>query len=233
MEKDNVLKGVGNSLDFGARMYDSRIARWISPDPKDSKFPSLSPYHFGYNNPIVTIDIDGKENIVVVGEQNDNSSGNKLMFAHQAISKLREYAKSESEETRTMVIFTDGYSSKQLSKIEQQATKLGATFVKVKSSDELVSYINTKSTASSEKITKLREVDKVTNVDAFAHGVVGSIEFGYKMENAGVARFDGKAASKLNPESFKANAEFVSYACRTGLGNSNINRFAWPKEDLM
>ena len=112
--KDNEMKGVGNSLDFGARMYDSRIGRWLTSDPKEIKYPSLSPYHFGFNNPIVTIDVDGNENVVVVGQQNDNSSANKLMFAHQAISKLNDYARYESEESKSLVVFTEGYSKKQL-----------------------------------------------------------------------------------------------------------------------
>lgn len=51
------------------------------------------------------------------------------------------------------------------------------------------------------------------------------------MENVGVSRFDGKAASKLNPGAFKSNAVFTSYACRTGLGNPNINKFSFD-EDL-
>lgn len=55
------MKGRGNSLDFGARMYDSRLGRWLSIDPLAAKFPSVSPYAFAYNNPIFYIDKEGEE----------------------------------------------------------------------------------------------------------------------------------------------------------------------------
>ncbi|MFN0187706.1 MAG: RHS repeat domain-containing protein [Bacteroidia bacterium] len=59
-ENDNEVKGSGNSLDFGARIYDSRLGRWLSLDPLQMKYPSLSPYNFVANNPINFIDPDGK-----------------------------------------------------------------------------------------------------------------------------------------------------------------------------
>ncbi len=66
-EKDNEVKGKGNSLDFGARIFDPRLGRWMSLDPLAAKYPSLSAYHFGANNPIVFIDPDGKK--IVNGEK--------------------------------------------------------------------------------------------------------------------------------------------------------------------
>ena len=60
-EKDNELKGVGNSLDFGARIYDSRVGRWLSLDPLATKYPSISPYAFVANSPLRFIDYNGKE----------------------------------------------------------------------------------------------------------------------------------------------------------------------------
>lgn len=61
MEKDDKIKGEGNSYSFGARMYDPRVGKWLSRDPLEHKFPSLSPYNYVGNNPIVFIDEDGKE----------------------------------------------------------------------------------------------------------------------------------------------------------------------------
>ena len=58
-EKDNELKGAGNSYDFGARMLDPRIGRWFAPDRLESKMPSYSTYSFALNNPIGVIDKGG------------------------------------------------------------------------------------------------------------------------------------------------------------------------------
>jgi RHS repeat-associated protein len=75
MEKDNELKGVGNSLDFGARMYDSRVARWLSVD--NIKKNHLSSYQFGGNSPIVLVDPDGNTEYYFngkwVGSDNQNN----------------------------------------------------------------------------------------------------------------------------------------------------------------
>ena len=60
-EKDDEVKGVGNSLDFGARIYDSRSGRFLSRDPLEFKYSAISPYVFVGNNPINAIDPDGRE----------------------------------------------------------------------------------------------------------------------------------------------------------------------------
>jgi RHS repeat-associated protein len=62
-EKDDELKGSGNSYDYGMRMYDPRIGRPFSVDPLASKYPELSPYQFFSNNPIWFIDLDGLEGV--------------------------------------------------------------------------------------------------------------------------------------------------------------------------
>lgn len=58
-EKDNEIKGEGNSYDFGARIYDPRTGRWESLDPLFSHFPFISNYSFASNNPIQFIDYNG------------------------------------------------------------------------------------------------------------------------------------------------------------------------------
>jgi RHS repeat-associated protein len=60
-EKDDEFKGAGNSLDFGARIHDPRLGRFLSLDPLSKKFPSESNYSFAGNNPIYLVDNNGEE----------------------------------------------------------------------------------------------------------------------------------------------------------------------------
>jgi RHS repeat-associated protein len=60
-EQDNSVKGQGNSYDFGARIYDSRLGRWMSVDPLMKKYPEFTPYCFAIDNPIYFVDYDGRD----------------------------------------------------------------------------------------------------------------------------------------------------------------------------
>lgn len=60
-ENDNEVKGVGNSLDFEARMYDSRLGKWLSVVLLYKTYVEHSPYRFATNNPILYLDFDGRE----------------------------------------------------------------------------------------------------------------------------------------------------------------------------
>jgi len=60
-ENDNEVKGDGNLQDYGMRIYDSRIGRFLSVDPLTKQYPELTPYQFASNRPIDGIDLDGLE----------------------------------------------------------------------------------------------------------------------------------------------------------------------------
>jgi len=59
--KDNEMYGDGNAYDFGARIYDPRLSRWLSVD-KVIKAP-FSSYQYSKNNPVNYVDPDGNDEI--------------------------------------------------------------------------------------------------------------------------------------------------------------------------
>ncbi len=59
-EKDDEINGAGNEYDFGARIFDSRLGRFLSIDPRVDEFPFQTPYCFASNNPIRMIDVEGE-----------------------------------------------------------------------------------------------------------------------------------------------------------------------------
>jgi RHS repeat-associated protein len=59
-ENDNEVKGEGNSQDYGMRIYDPRLGRFLSVDPDFIENRDLSTYSFAANNPIRLIDVDGR-----------------------------------------------------------------------------------------------------------------------------------------------------------------------------
>ena len=62
-ENDDEVKGEGNQQDYGMRIYDPRIAKFLSVDPITADYPELTPYQFGSNSPISNIDLDGLEKL--------------------------------------------------------------------------------------------------------------------------------------------------------------------------
>lgn len=58
-EKSDEVRGEGNQIDFGERIYDSRIGRFLSMDPLANAYPFQSPYNFAANSPITLVDVMG------------------------------------------------------------------------------------------------------------------------------------------------------------------------------
>jgi len=58
---DNGNANIGAQQDYGERIYDPRLGRFLSVDPLTDVYPELTPYQFASNNPIENIDVDGGE----------------------------------------------------------------------------------------------------------------------------------------------------------------------------
>jgi RHS repeat-associated protein len=60
-ENDKDASMDGNNYDYGFRIYNPQIGRFLSVDPLMKDFAFYSPYQFAGNSPIAKLDLDGRE----------------------------------------------------------------------------------------------------------------------------------------------------------------------------
>ncbi|MEZ4721120.1 MAG: RHS repeat-associated core domain-containing protein [Flavobacteriales bacterium] len=92
-ERDDEVKGTGNSYDFGARIYDPRLGRWLSLDPLQAKFPSMSPYNFVGNMPTIAVDPDGRDIFLVIAKSTQSSAELQVQHFETIINYLNSTEK--------------------------------------------------------------------------------------------------------------------------------------------
>ncbi len=98
MERDDEVKGKGNSYDFGARMFDTRLGRWLSVDPHSFNYPGHSPYNFVNNTPLSAIDSDGKDVIILIWYPEGSHLGHTAIAVENYRQKSDEYGNLMFEE---------------------------------------------------------------------------------------------------------------------------------------
>ncbi len=74
-ERDDEWSGEGNVYDYGARLYDSRLGRWMSVDRCSSEDPSTGPYVYGICSPLNVIDPDGNKILYINGYVGEDLPG--------------------------------------------------------------------------------------------------------------------------------------------------------------
>lgn len=114
-EKDDEMKGNGNSHDYGLRIYDPRIAKFLSVDPIARDYPCLSPYNYTANNPVYLKDIKGDKITIFYIDEN----GKERRFRYkpgvkvpenefiqktvQAIEHLRQHQSNDGPSARDVI----------------------------------------------------------------------------------------------------------------------------------
>ncbi len=94
-EKDNEINVNGGDYDFGARIYDGRLGRWLSLDPLMKKYPSFSAYSAFGNSPILILDPDGKE----------------IINGHDKVTEKQNYIKVQSAMEIVNLVLPELFSS--------------------------------------------------------------------------------------------------------------------------
>jgi RHS repeat-associated protein len=81
-ELDKPGMGGGQSTyDYGFRIYNPAIAKFLSVDPLTRSFPWNSPYSYAENGPVENIDLDGKERFHYT-RITDEDGNSKLVYTH-------------------------------------------------------------------------------------------------------------------------------------------------------
>jgi len=66
-EKDDEGMGGGKSTyDYGFRIYNSSLGKFLSIDPLTKSYPWYSTYQFAGNTPVAAVDLDGLEEFIVI-----------------------------------------------------------------------------------------------------------------------------------------------------------------------
>jgi RHS repeat-associated protein len=109
-ENTDEIYGEGNGIDFGARIYDGRLGRWMSLDPLQAKYQSLSPFSYGANNPIYYIDVNGKENVLYLAFLTNANDGKPVYSPEQQqeiIIKAQKILSDQGIEVKVIGVETD------------------------------------------------------------------------------------------------------------------------------
>jgi RHS repeat-associated protein len=103
-EKDDEIKGSGNSLNFKFRMHDPRVGRFFAVDPLTKKYPFYTPYSFSGNKVIAYKELEGGEDLIAIKPPSTESnffltmSGDKIkkLVVKNVLRKFGETLEVES-----------------------------------------------------------------------------------------------------------------------------------------
>jgi RHS repeat-associated protein len=123
-EKDDEVKGEGNSYTTEFRQYDPRLGRWLSLDPLMGHFPDMSPYVGFNNNPIVIVDPKGdkgepsntKNSTTVISSSVDTRTNEQTVNMTNFTQTVKEENGTRTTTTvitsiSTKISMTDGVTS--------------------------------------------------------------------------------------------------------------------------
>ena len=106
-ESDDETYGDGNVYDYGFRIYNPRLGKFLSFDPLADKFPMLTPFQFASNNPIINVDLDGREGEDFRCRQME-ASNNGQSVEETRLGNDIEYSENDVEFIKGMGNFTFG-----------------------------------------------------------------------------------------------------------------------------
>lgn len=171
ISKEPLIDPVAFAYDFGARMYDARIGRFVSIDPHESRYPGISPYNNSYNSPIAFHDPDGRDGRVSI-------SGNTIT--------LETVVHVYGPDAAAFIAQNKGYTSTGTVKIDGKTyiTTITVKYVLNQALDAATAGMNTKFTQVNPEASNfigIGDKDKVQAGDNMMY-----VDVNFKMPSPGV-----------------------------------------------
>ncbi len=122
-EKDDEIKGEGNSVNYKYRMHDARIGRFFAVDPLSPIYPANSSYAFSENTVINAIELEGLEKLDATSISKETFTPKlKINFpngSHAIVYATHGGAYAISQGDRDLINSFEGYSATPGNKGEQ------------------------------------------------------------------------------------------------------------------
>ncbi len=191
-EKDDEIKGSGNSLNYKYRMQDVRIGRFLSVDPLAKSYPFYSPYHFAGNTPIWASDLEGLE---------PDFKHDVQILGTELSLKLRNMKSVQGEQiAATAKAVGTGFNSVVQNGFAPELGNLGDAFLQSLSHNNFIKSAG----------FRIKETQALTSFGAIENEtkIFGKSENGLTINNTLSAVANANTSNVINPAaSFKSNAE--------------------------
>ncbi|AUV04335.1 PAAR domain-containing protein [Phytobacter ursingii] len=178
------------------------------------------------NEPVENINwINGHDYIAIVAARTavknwlgmDDSKGNQYRFVNCGLEQLQLFppaSKQNSSSQRIMVVFSLGYTQKDIDRINDYTKAHGGRIIYVKNKDELVSFLN-------QRKEKGRVIKELV---ILCHGVIKTASYHYHHEDKDIEKkgmFKHEDIAAVHESVFDYDAHVTTYACRAGISDGD------------
>ncbi|WP_235428363.1 MULTISPECIES: hypothetical protein [Xenorhabdus] len=141
------------------------------------------------------------------------SLGNQYRFINCGLHQLQLFPKASQGDLsvqRIMVVFQQGYTQKDVERINDYTKSLGSRIIYVKNKQGLIDFLN-------QRKEKKRLIKEMV---FFCHGIIDYATFHYQGENIEEGLFGPEEIKKVYESVFDFDAKITTYACRAGISES-------------
>jgi len=219
-QKKEFVDGTGLEWsDFGARMHDDQLGRWLTLDPLSEKFYALSPYNYAANNPTVLVDPDGRD-IVITTEDVKDAKGNTIgrNFHISVTGKVLNNSRKENLDVDRITSFLNSELNRLFNKSFTETDASGRNF--------------TYTFTMESKFTVAKTMDDVSPTDNLisidddqegktttGHGLGGIALRGGLIGHVGIATRSGGCKGSIIDYGFMGEAAVHEFLHNMGLGD--------------